>query len=108
MELAILEVNIVRQALNDYAYIASTHVADQYAAIVWRSLLGPQVEAECNRIAAVAHGHAGLCAVIPCMDGACVAGTEFHLDVHGSRLARGCYMGRKLAGHRRRLLGGYL
>lgn len=97
---------MVREALIGYAYIASTHVADQDAAVVGRSLLGPQVEAECDRVAAIAHGHAGLCAMIPRMDGACVAGTELHLDVHGARLTSGCNMGGKLAGHRRWVLGG--
>lgn len=93
---------------NDFAYVAATHVADQYAAVVGSTLLGPQVEAEGNRVAAIAHGHAGGRAMISGMDGASVAGTEFHLDVHCARFTGGSDMGRKLTRLRCRLLGGNL
>lgn len=93
---------------NDLAYVAATHVADQYAAVVGCALLGPQVEAKGDRIAAIAHGHAGGRAMISSMYGARVAGTEFHLDVHRSRLTGGSDMGRKFTGLCCRLLGGNL
>lgn len=69
------------------AYI-TTHVTDENAAILGRALLGQEVEAHRDDVAAVASSHAVRISKVARMNGAAVRTVEEDFDVHCAGLAR--------------------